>query len=291
MTTYLPGYSLLSVNTTCGNNVSATKSSKLRFLSGNVRRSLQNTTNTTNGTNTTTPPAPTYFYYSVCPTQNYVCSSDNVATGSGTPAAIFNATVASFIGTLNSAANWKSITGTTQSGLVTPTATNAVLQDNGAPNLVFNYTFASTTAMTNLTVVNTGSPSICAWAIANSGGSTPAGLTIYQCNGTSSLFLACGMNIFNTTGVSIIEANSIYPTANTAFNIYFYCTNNVVGATNFANVNTYAFTYSQSSTPNNNITTNNITNNGTNNTSTTNGSSASYIAYGFAILMTLVFIL
>jgi len=268
--------------------MTAWKSSKLRFLS--TRRVLQtNTTNTSNTTNTT--PAVVTYTYNLCPVQDMVCGSDTIGAAGN-----YAAYISSFIGTLNTAAGWLANTGVKN---VPITGTPTTLSDLTIPTLNFtatppNFTWTSTSpGVFNVTVYNP--VQILCWWMEGFSNQTLTSNQIQTCNNT---LVNCGNLTVTPTGASIVNTITTAPSWNTDVNIWVQCVNNIPMSTQFANV-TSAFYWNTGNQPgttpnntaNNSTNPNGSTNGSGNNTTKTNTTSGSYIAYGIALLISLVLIL
>jgi len=293
---FAPGVAFTNTSLTrCPLNQTATRTARLRFLSqsNSYSRFLQNTTNTTNTTNST--PTPVTYVFNVCPIQDLVCGSDTVGS-----AKAYGDYVTDFANSLNNAAAFVSILGKSS---VPITGTPTVVRDQGIPVLnftatrqIFNFDKTSGSAW-NLTFYNP-SQVLCWWSLSTANSAPSAAQLQTQCNSTQN---SCGIVAVTAAG-SIIGNTTSTPLAwSTDYYIWASCSNNIPYSTNFANVTlVYNFnTGNNPSTPNNtnpnNTNTNNTTTNNTNNTgntvpNTTNKTSGSYISYGIALFMSLLFI-
>jgi hypothetical protein len=273
-------------NTTCQVNATAWKSSKLRFLGGS-RRSLQNTSNTSNTTNVT--PVVVTYTYNLCPVQDLVCGSDTIGAAGN-----YAAYIASFIGTLNTAAGWQTLTGKAN---IPITGTPSVLTDAAVPVLNFTakasvWIWSNTNpAAFNLTLYNP--TQVFCWWMQGSSNQALTATQIQTCNSTT---VNCGNVTITPTGASITNTISAAPAWSTDLNIWLQCVNNIPMSSQFANVTSgYAWNTGLQPGTTNVTNTTNLTNNTnvTNNTNTTNQTkgAGSYISYGIALLISLVFIL
>jgi len=283
-------------NTTCPVNVTAWKSSKLRFLSSKrsvqndnvaVRRVLQNTTNgtnTTNSTNNTTPAVVTYTY-NLCPVQNPVCAYDTI----GAAGTVYATQLSNFIGTLNTASGWQTLTGAKN----LPITSTLTLSDLVVPTINFTATAPIwqwsnlNPAYWNLTIYNP-TQVFCWWMQ----GATNTSLTITQIQACNSSLVNCGNVSITSSGAMISNTQAVAPSWSTDENIWFQCVNNIPQSSKFANI-TSGYWWNTGPQPGTANTTTNTTTNTTSNTTTnkTNNSAGSYIAYGIALLISFVFIL
>jgi hypothetical protein len=256
---------------------------------------MQNTTNTSNTTNST--PTPVTYVFNVCPIQDLVCGSDTVG-----PAKAYGDYVNDFANSLNNSAAFVSILG--KSG-VPITGTPTIIKDQAIP--VLNFTAKSPVfyfdltygSAWNLTFYNP-SQVLCWWSLSTSNTAPTATQIQRQCNATQN---SCGMIAVTAAGALIGNTTSTPLAWNTDYYILASCSNNIPYSTNFANVTPvyYFNTGNGPNTPSNNTTNNNNsngsgntnntnTNTGSNSSNTTNKTSGNFISYGFALLMSLLFI-
>jgi len=300
-----------SANNYCNQNITPFKSSKLRFLSSKkstYSRFLQNASNSSNTTAANSTPQVSVYSYNVCPIQDLVCGNDILSSSTS-----YSQYVSNFWGTINTLAGISAIAPTLTKANFYTTQPPAILVDSAPPVVNLNYTkysFNTTTGIGFSINIVSYSPTqiFCWWALSPSNTS----LTINQIQYANASILNSGNATFTPYGTVINNTNNISLVLNSDYNVWVVCTNNIIGSQQYTNVTSATYFFSTVSGSNNNNPSggNGSATNGSNGSSGsngsngsagngsaanasngTNGSSASFITYGFALLMTLLFIL